>query len=58
MAMELSMGIPASTTKIIEGLILFAALTAEFFIRYQIIVDRRKPVDAEACAIREEGTEP
>lgn len=58
MAMELSMGIPASTTKIIEGLILFAALTAEFFIRYKIIIDRRKPIDAEACAIREEGTEP
>jgi general nucleoside transport system permease protein len=56
MAMELSLGIPASTTKIIEGLILFAALTAEFFIRYKVIVSRRKPGDAEACAIREEGT--
>jgi simple sugar transport system permease protein len=55
MAMELSLGIPASVTKIIEGLILFAALSAEFFIRYRIIIERRhvpdlpsEPVEAEA----------
>ncbi len=45
MAMELSLNIPASVAKIIEGLILFSALAAEFFIRYRIIATRK----TEAC---------
>ena len=52
MAMELSLGVPASVAKIIEGLILFAAMVSEFYIRYQIILERHP---AAACPAESGG---
>lgn len=50
LAMELSLGVPASVCQIIEGLILFSALSAEFFIRYRIVTERiHKDPDADGC---------
>jgi general nucleoside transport system permease protein len=42
MSVELRMGIPSSVTDIIQGLILFSALGSEFFIRYRLVLDRKK----------------
>lgn len=42
MAMEITVGVPASVSKIIEGLILFAALSSDLFIRYRVVVEKVK----------------
>jgi simple sugar transport system permease protein len=43
MGMELALKIPVSVADIIKGLILFAALAAEFFIAYRIVVEKGPP---------------
>ncbi|MDD2374988.1 MAG: ABC transporter permease [Eubacteriales bacterium] len=47
MAMEISVGVPASVSKIIEGLILFAALSSDLFIRYRVVAERKS---SAACS--------
>ncbi len=42
MAMEISVGVPASVSKVIEGLILFAALSSDLFIRYRVVIEKTK----------------